>query len=80
MTAKRSHGRKAKPKARTPLVPSGGDMPPKSLEELAAEQGVKPIEDMARLVAEFRDVWPDDQEIGEFVEWLNRGRRQGWYD
>lgn len=44
---------------------------------LAAQQGVKPIGDYRKLVEEFRDLWPNDEEIDAFVAWVRRERREG---
>jgi hypothetical protein len=42
--------------------------------------GVRPSEDVNRLVEEFGELWPTDREIEQFVAWVHRGRCQGWYD
>jgi hypothetical protein len=46
-----------------------------TVEELAAEQGVKPV-DEATLDA-MQDVWPADESIDEFLAWLREIRQQG---
>jgi hypothetical protein len=45
-----------------------------SLEQLVAEQGVTPVQDIDELVGEF---WPDDEDPDEFITWLREQRRQG---
>lgn len=48
---------------------------PKSLDELAAEQGVQPIEDFQRFLDEIGDVWPEEESTEEFIAWLAETRR-----
>jgi hypothetical protein len=43
----------------------------KSVEELAREQGVKPVEDPNDLKGDF---WPEDESVDEFLAWL------GWVE
>ncbi len=43
----------------------------KSVEELAAEQGVKPVESMDDL----RGEWPEDDDIEEFLRFIREMRR-----
>jgi hypothetical protein len=50
------------------------------IETLAAQQGVKPVEDMEKFIEEFRDLWPDEKEIDEFLAWLQESRREGRKD
>jgi hypothetical protein len=62
-----------------PLNVSGSEFfsqQPKSLKELAAEQGVKPITSIDELRGDF---WPDDESIDEFVKTIRRWRREGGY-
>ncbi len=47
------------------------------LEKLAAEQGVRPIEDFDAFMEECEDVWPEDESIDEFIETVRRWRREG---
>ncbi len=48
---------------------------PKSLEEIAAEQGVKPFDfDAVRREASF---WPEDESIDDFIATLQEWRREG---
>jgi hypothetical protein len=42
-------------------------------EQLAAEQGVKPIHDISEL---FGDFWPDDEDPDEFITWLRQTRSE----
>ncbi len=44
----------------------------RELERLAAEQGVKPIVDLALLRADF---WPKDESVDDFVQGVREGRR-----
>jgi hypothetical protein len=46
----------------------------KSLEELAAEQGVRPIEDPEALLGDF---WPEEESTEDFLAWLRKLRRDG---
>jgi hypothetical protein len=44
-----------------------------SLEQLVAEQGVVPIQDIAELAGEF---WPDDEDPDDFIFWLRHCRSE----
>ncbi|HEV2948865.1 MAG TPA: hypothetical protein VGX70_15945 [Gemmataceae bacterium] len=44
----------------------------KTIEQLAKEQGVKPIENPDDLLGDF---WPEDESIDDFLLWLRRLRR-----
>jgi hypothetical protein len=44
------------------------------VEELAAEKGVKPVEDPNELKGDF---WPEDESVDEFLAWLRALRREG---
>ncbi|MHC4252674.1 MAG: hypothetical protein ACYS9X_26450 [Planctomycetota bacterium] len=46
----------------------------RSIEELAAEQGVKPITDLKLLRADF---WPEDETADEFIAAVREWRREG---
>jgi len=48
--------------------------PPISIEELAAQQGVKPIENPDDLRGDF---WPEDESADEFLAALEEWRREG---
>lgn len=45
-----------------------------SAEELARQQGVKPITDISELYGDF---WPEDETCDEFLEWLYESRKAG---
>jgi len=45
-----------------------------SAEQLATEQGVKPVHDLQELAGDF---WPDDEGPDDFVNWLREQRRAG---
>jgi hypothetical protein len=45
-----------------------------SLESLAAEQGVQPMQDVEQLAGDF---WPEDEGPEDFVTWLRHQRRLG---
>ena len=45
-----------------------------SVEDLATEQGVKPVVDIDQLRGDF---WPDDEGPDDFVSWLREQRRSG---
>ncbi|HWG41742.1 MAG TPA: hypothetical protein VN688_03080 [Gemmataceae bacterium] len=49
----------------------------KSSDELAAEQGVQPIEDFEAFLDEIGDVWPEEESADEFIAWLRKLRREG---
>ncbi|MDQ3548502.1 MAG: hypothetical protein M3439_06740 [Chloroflexota bacterium] len=61
-----------------PLVVSGREfsamIAPISLKELAREQGVKPVNNLADLRADF---WPEDESVDEFVATIREWRREG---
>jgi hypothetical protein len=49
----------------------------KSVEELAREQGVKPVENPEELKGDF---WPEDESIDDFLAWLRARRHEGKED
>lgn len=50
--------------------------PPKSLEQIAAEQGVKPFNpEEARQAA--AGIWPEDESLDDFTAWLRESRKEG---
>ena len=49
----------------------------KTLQELAAEQGVRPIQDVERFLGQGDDIWASDAEFAQFLEWLQRSRQAG---
>ncbi|NOT60341.1 MAG: hypothetical protein HOP19_08970 [Acidobacteria bacterium] len=50
--------------------------PPKSLEEIAAEQGLKPF-DVEAVRQQAAGIWPDDESTDEFTAWLREERCAG---
>ncbi len=48
--------------------------PPRTLRELAAEQGVRPVERFEDLVGDF---WPEDETVDEFIAAVRQWRREG---
>ena len=61
--------RKAKPR----VADSTGFWQPKTVEALAAEQGVHPIDDPKQLRGEF---WPQEESMDEFLAWLRKLRQK----
>jgi len=49
---------------------------PKSIEQLAQEQGVAPINDPASVFGHARDLWEDDQEFEAFVDGIEARRAE----
>lgn len=50
--------------------------PPKTIEQLAEEQGIGPFDfDAARQVA--AGIWPEDESIDDFLAFLRESRRDG---
>ncbi len=49
--------------------------PVPSVEALAAQQGVQPIHDIENLWG--KNIWPEEDDIDEFVETIHRWRREG---
>lgn len=47
---------------------------PQSLEELAQQQGVKPVTNLDDLVADF---WPKDESVDDFISAVRQWRREG---
>ena len=45
-----------------------------SIEELAAEQGVKPVARFEDLLGDF---WPDDEDVDDFIAAVRRWRQHG---
>lgn len=71
---------------KTPPYPSllQGPTPAERREALrkqAAERGVRPMtgEELEQLIEDHREIWPDDEEIDEFIAWLHKARREGRY-
>jgi hypothetical protein len=47
------------------------------LERRLAAQGIQPIDDFDRYLAEVGDFWPADETCDEFLSWLRAARREG---
>lgn len=48
---------------------------PPTVEALAVQQGVQPIRDIENLRG--KNIWPEEDDIDEFVETIHRWRREG---
>jgi hypothetical protein len=48
--------------------------PPKTIEQLAEEQGVKPM-DWKTAAERAKGVWPEDEDIDEFLAFLRESRK-----
>src|SRR5262249_25545798 len=62
-----------------------GPTPAQRLEKLIQEaraRGVKPMtaEEHEQWIEQHRGIWKDDEEIDEFIAWVHRGRKTGFYD
>jgi hypothetical protein len=49
----------------------------KTLEELAAEQGIRPVEDLDEVLGQGTDLWRDDAELEAFLAALRKLRQTG---
>jgi hypothetical protein len=49
----------------------------KTLDELIAEQGVKPLARFEDLFGAGADLWDDDEDFERFMEYLRESRRTG---
>ena len=49
----------------------------KSLEELAAEQGVRPVKRLEQVLGKGAELWTDDAELDAFLGALRERRRKG---
>jgi hypothetical protein len=60
---------------RPPNKPNDSSYEPsrRTAEELALQQGVKPIADISDLKGDF---WPSDDSIDEFLTWLRQTRNE----
>jgi hypothetical protein len=63
------------PSSAEPSSDTSGFWRHKSVDELAAEQGVQPIVDFQRFLDEIGDVWPEEESVEEFMAWLAETRR-----
>lgn len=59
--------RKRKPKKVEPLLDDRPGFRAKTAEELAAEQGVKPIDDYEEFLREAKKVWPKGESVDDFI-------------
>ncbi|MEP7339903.1 MAG: hypothetical protein ABI977_19345 [Acidobacteriota bacterium] len=50
--------------------------PPKSIERLAAEQGVKPF-DPEKARQQAAGIWPEEESLDDFTAWLRESRKEG---
>ena len=50
--------------------------PSKTIEELAAEQGVQLPQDFDRLLGAGAQLWDNDAEFDQFLRWLNDANRK----
>ena len=57
-----------------PKSPTGQ---PKSLEELAAEQGVQLPQDIDQIIGKGADLFDSDADFEQWMEWLREIRREG---
>ena len=48
--------------------------PPKSIEQLAAEQGVGPF-DPEKARRQAAGIWPEDESLDDFTAWLRESRK-----
>jgi len=48
--------------------------PPKTIEQMAAEQGIKPF-DFAEARRAAAGIWPEDESLDEFTAWLRESRK-----
>ena len=48
----------------------------KTIEEIAAEQGIGPVTDLDKIIGGGKDLWASDEELDRFLEDIRR-RRQG---
>jgi hypothetical protein len=71
---------------RTKAAPKEGAVPPtedgafwqcKSAEQLAAEQGIGPVQDFDALFGAGKELWKDDADFEVFLEGLRESRRTG---
>lgn len=47
----------------------------RTLEDLAREQGIQPAENLSDLLGQGADLWTDDAEFQNFLDWLEQSRR-----
>jgi hypothetical protein len=71
-TGMKTSGRKKMPPVPAHMIPTLDFWRTKTVEELAEEQGIKPVENPDELLGDF---WPEDENIDDFLLWLRRLRR-----
>ena len=49
----------------------------KTIEELAAEQGIRPVERLEDILGRGADLWDDDEDFERFLKGIRERRRQG---
>lgn len=49
--------------------------PPKSIEQLAAEQGIRPF-DPEKARRDAAGIWPEDESLDDFTTWLRQERNE----
>jgi hypothetical protein len=57
--------------------PSADFWKSKTLEELAAEQGIRPVENLDEVLGQGTDLWRDDAELEAFLAALRERRQTG---
>ncbi len=65
------------PRVPRPQSPEGEFWKAKSPEELAAEQGVRPIGRLEEVLGKGAELWADDAELDAFLQALRERRRKG---
>jgi hypothetical protein len=48
--------------------------------ESARAHGVKPIKDFEKFLDEMGDVWPEHENVDDFIAWYRKGRKTGRYE
>jgi hypothetical protein len=72
-TESRAEQAARKPEAPARATDPWGDTP--DIETLAAQQGVKPITNIADLYGDF---WPEDESVDDFIATVRRWRDEGY--
>ena len=66
----------SRPKKRKPTTKQRREQ---ALREARAK-GVKPIMDFDKFLEEVGDVWPENENVDDFIAWYRKGRRTGKYE
>jgi hypothetical protein len=79
MTKGNRAGKQPKPPQKPKRSPKakGDSWRKKSIEELAAEQGVRLPQDLDELIGQGKDLWRSDEEFEQFLAGIYERRRQG---